>query len=66
VIVMGRHFTGPPEPRHRGYTCGLLAREIDGPAAVTLHVVPPLERQLALELDGDDRLLPRSAVNPVH
>ena len=63
---MGRRFPGPPEPRHRAYTCGLLAREIDGPAAVTLHRVPPLQCQLALELDGDDRLLLRSGVNPVH
>jgi len=60
VTVIGRRLPEPPEAGHGGYTCGLLAREIDDPAAVTLDVVPPLERPLALELGGDDRLLPRT------
>ena len=29
-IVIDRRFHGPPESGHGGYTCGLLAREIDG------------------------------------
>jgi hypothetical protein len=34
---------------------------------MTLHMTLPLERQLALELGGDDRqLFLRTAVNPVH
>lgn len=44
MIVISRRFQGPPEPGHGGDTCGLLAREIEGPAAVTLHMPPPLER----------------------
>jgi hypothetical protein len=59
VIVISRRFRGPPESGHGGYTCGLLAREIDGPAAVTLKKPPPLERQLTLERGSDGRLLLR-------
>jgi hypothetical protein len=59
VIVINRRFRGPPESGHGGYTCGLLAREIDGPAAVTLRMPRPLERQLTLERGSDDRLLLR-------
>ena len=45
-IVVRRRFHGPPESGHGGYTCGLIAAFIDGPAAVTLRRPPPLEREL--------------------
>lgn len=60
VTIEGR-FSGPEGSGHGGYTCGLLAREFDGEAEVTLRRPPPLDRPLALVreeericlLDGD-------------
>jgi hypothetical protein len=45
-IVVRRRFHGPPESGHGGYTCGLIAAFIDGPAEVTLRRPPPLEREM--------------------
>jgi hypothetical protein len=56
IVVIDRRFRGPPDSAHGGYTCGLLAREIPGAAAVSLHVPPPLERQLKLERIRDGRV----------
>jgi hypothetical protein len=52
-VVIEHRFRGPPDSGNGGYSCGLVAREIDGPAEVTLRVPPPLERELALERDGE-------------
>lgn len=50
VVRIAHRFRGPPESGNGGYTCGLVARALDSPAAeVTLRVPPPLERDLALE-----------------
>jgi hypothetical protein len=52
-IVIDRRFHGPPESGHGGYTCGLIAAFIDGPAEVTLRRPPPLEREMEVRrLDG--------------
>jgi hypothetical protein len=59
TVVIERRFRGPLDSGHGGYTCGLLARRIPGPAEVSLRVPPPLERQLALERIGDGRVLLR-------
>lgn len=48
-VTIDPHFHGPPGSANGGYTCGLLGREIDGPAEVTLRVPPPLGRPLAVE-----------------
>ncbi len=50
-------FNGPPDSGNGGYTCGLLARSIDGPAVVSLRKPPPLERELRVERDGERVLL---------
>lgn len=52
-IVIARRFNGPPGSGNGGYVCGLMAREIDGPAEVTLRAPPPLETPLALVRDRD-------------
>jgi hypothetical protein len=56
-VIIDTRFCGPPTTANGGYTCGLLARSIDGPAEVTLRSPPPLERPLRIEgtilLDGD-------------
>jgi hypothetical protein len=56
-ILIQRHFRGPTESGNGGYTCGLVARFVGGPAEVTLRVPPPLETPLRVERDGGVRLL---------
>jgi hypothetical protein len=51
-VVIERRFNGPPDSGNGGYTCGLLAREIDGPAEVTLRKPPPLGVDLRLAAHG--------------
>jgi hypothetical protein len=56
-IVIDRHFRGPTESGNGGYTCGLVAQFVDGPAEVTLRVPPPLDRPLGVErADGAVRV----------
>jgi hypothetical protein len=57
TVVIDRRFRGPPESGNGGYSCGLVARAIDSPAAeVTLRVPPPLEREMTLNATGDGRV----------
>jgi hypothetical protein len=56
-VTIERRFNGPPDSGNGGYTCGCVARAFDGPAEVTLRVPPPIERELALERDGDRAVL---------
>jgi hypothetical protein len=51
-LVIERQFRGPTESANGGYTCGLLASLMHGPAAVTLRLPPPLERPLEVEVDA--------------
>jgi hypothetical protein len=51
-LVIDRKFRGPAESANGGYTCGLLASFMHGPAEVTLRVPPPLERPLDVATDG--------------
>lgn len=61
TVTIERRFNGPEGSGNGGYTCGLLARELDGEAEVTLRLPPPLDRPLAVVreaericlLDGD-------------
>ncbi len=41
-------FNGPPGSGNGGYSCGLLAAFIDGPARVRLHAPPPLDTPMQL------------------
>lgn len=62
TVVIDARFRGPPDSANGGYTCALAAREIDGPAEVTLRAPPPLGRELRVQredqrvelFDGDD------------
>ncbi len=46
-------FRGPPGSGNGGWTCGTLARHLDGPAAeVTLRMPPPLETPMEVVTDG--------------
>jgi hypothetical protein len=52
-VTIASRFRGPPDSANGGYTCGLLARFIDAPAAeVSLRGPPPLERPLEVVRDG--------------
>jgi hypothetical protein len=54
-MVIDRHFRGPTESANGGYTCGVLASLLHGPAEVTLRLPPPLERPLEVEWQDDRR-----------
>ena len=48
-IVVDERFCGPPDSANGGYTCGLLAGVLTGPAQVTLRSPPPSGRALRVE-----------------
>ena len=52
-LTIDPRFNGPPDSGNGGYTCGRLARFVDGPAEVTLRVPPPIGRPLEVERDDD-------------
>lgn len=61
--MIGRRYRGPLHSGNGGYSAGLLAAHVDGPAEVTLRLPPPLERPLAVaEDDGRVLLLDGDAV----
>jgi hypothetical protein len=55
-VTIERRYRGPLASGNGGYSAGLLAGFVDGPAEVTLRLPPPLERPLAVAED-DGRLL---------
>ena len=56
TVTIASRFNGPPTSGNGGYSCGLLAAFIDGPARVRLHAPPPLDRPLAVRRGADDRI----------
>jgi hypothetical protein len=58
-LVIAPRFCGPPGIGNGGYSCGLIAAYLDGPAEVTLRRPPPLATPMAVERDdsGSVRLL---------
>jgi hypothetical protein len=53
-IRIPERFTGPPGSGQGGYTCGLVAGALGGGTVeVSLRSPPPLERELAVEREGD-------------
>jgi hypothetical protein len=53
TITIDARYNGPPGSANGGYTCGLVAGLLGGPAEVTLRRPPPLERELEVERDGE-------------
>ncbi|GAA2736449.1 hypothetical protein [Actinocorallia aurantiaca] len=47
--LIGARFNGPAASANGGYACGVFAGLVQGPAAVTLHVPPPLGVPLEVE-----------------
>lgn len=72
-IVISSRFNGPPDSGNGGYSCGVLAAFIEGPARVRLHVPPPLDTPLDVRpgegegvamVDGD-RLVGTAVPSPL-
>jgi hypothetical protein len=65
TITIEPRFNGPPDSGNGGYSCGRLARFVDGDAAeVTLRLPPPIDRPMQVERgdDGAARLLDGDAL----
>jgi hypothetical protein len=64
TISFDSRFRGPLTSANGGYACGSLAAFVPSDAVeVTLRLPPPLERQLAVEVEGDTaRLLDGDAL----
>jgi len=56
-VLIPRRFNGPPATANGGYTCGLIARHISGPAEISLRSPPPLDTALSLTPEPDGRLV---------
>lgn len=50
--VIAARFNGPPSTGNGGYSCGVLGALIGDSAEVTLRKPPPLDRELAIEVEG--------------
>ena len=57
TVSIDRRFCGPKNSGNGGYVCGLLAEDIGGPARAKLTVPPPLEKELKIRTEGDNRYL---------
>lgn len=52
TITIDERFHGPPDSGNGGYTCGLLASQVDGQVTVALRSPPPLDTPLQVN-DAD-------------
>ena len=52
-LTIPARFNGPPDSGHGGYSAGLAASLVDGPAEVALRAPPPLETEFAAERRED-------------
>lgn len=50
-ITIARQFRGPPNSGNGGYVCGMLARDIDGPATSVLRAPVPLDLRMDIRLE---------------
>ena len=53
TVIIERRFRGPADSGNGGYSCGVVASLLDGPAEVTLRSPPPLDRPLDVERTAD-------------
>ncbi len=54
-IAIAQQFCGPPNSGNGGYVCGVLAKDIDGPATSVLRAPVPLD--VDLELNAADGIV---------
>ncbi|OJU83076.1 MAG: hypothetical protein BGO11_05160 [Solirubrobacterales bacterium 70-9] len=55
TFTVPARFNGPPSSGNGGYSCGLVAKALEGPAAVSLRRPVPLDRPLEVRPEGDDK-----------
>ncbi len=53
TLIVEKKYAGPPGIGNGGYVAGLLAREVRGPAQITLLRPTPLDTPLRLEHEAD-------------
>ena len=53
TLTIPSRFNGPPASGNGGYSCGMLAAHLEGPAAVSLRLPVPLDRELELRAEED-------------
>lgn len=53
ICVINSRFNGPPDSGNGGYSCGTVARFLDGPALVRLRIPPPLDEQMQVRKTED-------------
>jgi hypothetical protein len=56
TITIASRFNGPADSGNGGYSCGLLAAFVDGPARVRLLRPPPLDTPLTVARRNDGRV----------
>jgi hypothetical protein len=54
-IVIAQQFCGPPNSGNGGYVCGVLAKDIEGPATSVLRARVPLD--ITLDLRREDGVM---------
>lgn len=54
-IVIAQQFCGPPNSGNGGYVCGLIARDVEGPATSVLRARVPLD--INLDLRSEDGMM---------
>ena len=52
-LVIPARFNGPPDSGHGGYSAGIAAALVEGPAEVALRAPPPLETPMSSERRAD-------------
>lgn len=57
TAIINQRFCGPPNSGNGGYSCGLLGKNIRGPAQVRLQSPPPLDTPLTISQESGDWLL---------
>lgn len=60
-IVIGRQFRGPPNSGNGGYVCGVLAKDIGGPATSVLRAPVPLDQPLSYARRDDGAVIMSNA-----
>lgn len=56
TVVIDKRFCGPKTSGNGGYSAGLFAQAIEGPASVTLKAPPPLDAPIALRAGEGGRV----------
>lgn len=52
TVIVPSRFNGPPSSGNGGYSCGVVAKALGGPVAVSLRRPVPLDQELALRDEG--------------